>query len=557
MRGDLSETTTTDLCRRLAADAATGVLDLDGPRGRGMLAWRDGRLVAATSPSPAARLGDRLIHAGLLDRDALDAVLGAAGDGGSADDADDAAGGDGLGPLLVAEGLVSAAAVRLAAQEQVIDAVVELSSWTLGTYTLDPTRQAELPDAPVQLDVERLLTEVERRSAEGRTVAEVVATPDAVPVVSAAADADGEVEPDEAAVLDVIDGTRTVAEIAGLLGFGVAEVARVVYGLSRSGHVEVRLAEDATGKAFEDALRERDEADGVAWPSPPVRNGALRVVVSSLPISAPEVADTPTTDTPTTETADTRTTDAGDTATPEDTTPAVPAAAAPPAAPAPPTEPATAAATEPATAAAPEPASPVVSTPAAPPEPAAPVASTPAAPPESAAPAAPAPASTGPAAPTTRPKPVTPPATPAAASTSPSARPEPAARPDPAAPAAAAPAPTDPAATRPAAASATPPVTGAPATADDPAATPEDGSPETTETTLFGAGDEDDAPASAGEARRRSPDDVAELLRELSRFALDEQGEEDASPKPRPPRPPTSDPSRDDARRKRRLFGRG
>jgi hypothetical protein len=67
MRGDLSETAAADACRELAGRGATGAFEVDGPDGPARVLFRDGRLLAAVSPTPRARLGDRLVSAGVLD----------------------------------------------------------------------------------------------------------------------------------------------------------------------------------------------------------------------------------------------------------------------------------------------------------------------------------------------------------------------------------------------------------------------------------------------------------------------------------------------------------
>jgi hypothetical protein len=81
MRGDLVEKTAADVCRDLAAQGASGILAIDGPGGPGRVVLVDGRIIAAVSPTPRARLGDRLVGAGELDPEDLANALAAQQDG--------------------------------------------------------------------------------------------------------------------------------------------------------------------------------------------------------------------------------------------------------------------------------------------------------------------------------------------------------------------------------------------------------------------------------------------------------------------------------------------
>jgi hypothetical protein len=247
MRGDLSEMPATDVCRALATSGTAGVLEIEGPDGRGAIVFRDGRVIAATSPTPRARLGDRLVNAGLLDEDALDEVLR------SQARADTHRR---LGGLLVDQGLVSHDAVRLVAQEQVIDAVFDVVRWRYGGYRFDPGDLTDgADDVPIDIPVDQLLVEVARREQEWAELERVIPDLEAIPTfVSGTGSAVASLEPDEFTVLASIDGVRSVRDLADDLGYGQFEAARIVYGLTMLGIVEVTLPEDEVGRALDEAL---------------------------------------------------------------------------------------------------------------------------------------------------------------------------------------------------------------------------------------------------------------------------------------------------------------
>jgi hypothetical protein len=246
MRGDLSETSAADACRDLARRAATGALALQGPDGPGRILFVDGRLIAAVSPTPRARLGDRLVGAGLLDDDALTTALRL-----QADDP----GSTRLGALLVGRGLVRHDAVRLFVQEQLLDAVFEIIGWRYGTFEFVEGRGAEIPEVPLELSVDDALVEVSRRQQEWDELSQLIPDLEAVPAFSsAAASAAAALEPDEFAVLASVDGERSIRELAADLGYGEFEAARIVYGLALLGVLEVQLPEDEVGAALDEAF---------------------------------------------------------------------------------------------------------------------------------------------------------------------------------------------------------------------------------------------------------------------------------------------------------------
>ena len=247
MRGDLSETPAAEVCRTLAADDAGGTLELDGPDGPGHVVFAAGRIVAATSPTPRARLGDRLVGAGLLEDEALTEALRVQAE---------APEHTRLGALLVDGGHVSRDAVRLFVQEQVLDALFDVLSWRYGAYRfVDPEPSADVPEVPLAIPVDEALVEVARRQQEWEELSRVIPDLEAVPAFrSSASTASAPLEPDEFAVLASVDGVRSIRQLASDLGYGEFEAARIVYGLSLLGVVDVHLPEDEVGAALDDAL---------------------------------------------------------------------------------------------------------------------------------------------------------------------------------------------------------------------------------------------------------------------------------------------------------------
>lgn len=255
MQGDLSETRLSTVLRDLARPDATGALHLDGAAGAAKIFVRDGDVYFASSPAPRAQLGARLVGAGFVTDDELDDALAAQEQGPSRTK---------LGALLVDRGVVRRDVIRVFVQEQILDAVFDLARWDTGSFEFF-RGDAVSEDLPVQISVEPLIMEVERRLAEWDDIRAVIPSLDAVPDFSP----DGSttraaLEPDEFTVLTSVDGRRSVRELAHDLGYSQFDAARLVYGLSLLGVIGVPNGEttEATEAEAEVVEPARDEADG-------------------------------------------------------------------------------------------------------------------------------------------------------------------------------------------------------------------------------------------------------------------------------------------------------
>jgi hypothetical protein len=261
MEGDLADTPADDVCRVLASADATGVLEIEGPDGHGAIVWRDGDVVAATSPAPRARLAVRPGHAGAPP---------------------------------------DPAAVRLAVREQTIDAVLHLVRWRYGDYRFRAGATADRDDAPEvtpALAVEPLLAEVARRRREWDEIERLLPDLEAVPRLAADVDPDGDLADaglgtDARTCLAAVDGTRSVHELTDELGLGRYGTARVVHELHLAGLVEIVLPEDEVGRALEDALRQLDVASSDAAPGE-LAEGTDRPPAARAGAPEPEAAAEP------------------------------------------------------------------------------------------------------------------------------------------------------------------------------------------------------------------------------------------------------------------------
>jgi len=146
-----------------------------------------------------------------------------------------------LGDILVAQGAVSRRDVDRSMRLQVERVVFELFSWKEGNFSFtDGDAGSMNADAAIRVSTESLLMEGARRIDEWSRMADRL--PDALVVPRLAPLGDGpepaiDLRPGEWEVLTMIDGDRSVREIASSLGVSEFDVAKTVYGMISTGLV--------------------------------------------------------------------------------------------------------------------------------------------------------------------------------------------------------------------------------------------------------------------------------------------------------------------------------
>ena len=171
-----------------------------------------------------------------------------------------------LGAILVEQGVVAAQDVARQLRFQIQEAVFELMQWKDGYFRFEEGPPPTPGPVTLRVPTESLLMEAARRIDEWSTLESKIPHMEVVPALVH--------EPGEGTVLDLhpsewevlaeIDGERTLKEIAGALGRGDFEVAKIVWGLVSTGVVDIleEAAVAAPTAAWERPLREAmDEAE--------------------------------------------------------------------------------------------------------------------------------------------------------------------------------------------------------------------------------------------------------------------------------------------------------
>lgn len=230
LEGTLDSFTLTEILRLLASTGKTGCLHVRSRRDQGRVWLRDGEVQHAALGEGRLPLSRRLVGAGIATVDDIRQAL--------------PAGGDELQLIrtLVEDGVLDAGALEAFRRQQMEDAAFDLMRWDEGTFRFDTTADQLALSA---VAVEDLLDECHRRLEEWEAVRSAIPGRDAVVAVAASfADAREEVQlaltADEWRLLSLVDGRRTVGEVAELSGQGEFRTCTLLIGLIDAGVVAVR-----------------------------------------------------------------------------------------------------------------------------------------------------------------------------------------------------------------------------------------------------------------------------------------------------------------------------
>ena len=248
IEGPLKELSIHDVFQLLDLSRKTGTLRVisDLRQNAGTVYFEEGVVVGAEIRSNPHPLGRLLVRAGRVgEQDLMRArALQAAGDRRR------------LGEILVAQGLVTPRDLGRYVRQQVEEVVFELVGWSEGYFAFEEGKQGDWPtEAESRIATGLLLMEAARRTDEWSRIEKQIThlglVPRLAPIVDTAVPLD--LLPAEWGVLAVVDGERTVRELATLLGRPEFEVARTLFGLTTAGIVQLddpaRRAMEAVGGA--------------------------------------------------------------------------------------------------------------------------------------------------------------------------------------------------------------------------------------------------------------------------------------------------------------------
>jgi tetratricopeptide (TPR) repeat protein len=227
IRGSLKEAGVADVCQLLALGQKTGSLSVSDGSRFGQIYFDGGRISYARIVNRRDRLGDLLVRDGVLTGEALANVLRE-----QVQQPDRP-----LGELLVASGRIGRDVLTHYVRLQIEEAIYHLLTWSRGNFFFEVDARPEHTDVLVSISPEMLLLEAARRVDEWSLIEKKIPSLDLLyDVEKERIDAAAlELTAEQQQMLPLLDGTRTVAEIADQTGLSEFDTGKALYGLVQAG----------------------------------------------------------------------------------------------------------------------------------------------------------------------------------------------------------------------------------------------------------------------------------------------------------------------------------
>lgn len=238
MRGDLEQISLSDVFQTLSLSKMDGLLKVSNVLEQRTLYFHDGLVQDLVfGRAEMRRIGERLISAGLVTQEQVRVALTKQRESGAA-----------IGKILVDAGAADQEAIDEVVHYQVAEDLYGLFTWKSGIFEFfkgpprDATALERLQTVP-SFDANGVLLEVARRSDEWDVILKALRTVDEVLLPAKGGDAPG-LEGNAAAVMAVLDGTRSVRELTDQTNLGLFDCARALRGLHAHGLVEHASADE-------------------------------------------------------------------------------------------------------------------------------------------------------------------------------------------------------------------------------------------------------------------------------------------------------------------------
>ena len=229
IRGSLKEASLPDVLQLLSMGKKAGCLSVTHRNSFGNIYFNKGRICYASIVNRRDRLGDMLVKTGVITQGELDAAIAI----------QDKRRDKRLGELLVEMGLLTIDQLHDSIRVQIEESVFFLFTWNQGTFNFEGDVAPDQQDYTVSINPESLLLEGARRVDEWGLVEKKIPSFDIVFEMdqSKVVASDVELNAEQKAVLDLVDGTRDVQGIIDASGLVEFEVGKTLYGLVTAGFI--------------------------------------------------------------------------------------------------------------------------------------------------------------------------------------------------------------------------------------------------------------------------------------------------------------------------------
>jgi len=268
IKGSLKEASLADVCQLLALGLKSGCLSVaDGSR-FGQIYFDRGRINYARIVNRRDRLGDIFVRDNLLTQAQLDEVLSL-----QSREPDRR-----VGELLVEHNYISRETLTRYIRLQIEEAIYHLFTWSRGNFFFEVDAKPEDTDVVVSINPESLLLEAARRVDEWSLIEKKIPSMDLLFDVERAriASSDVELTPEQQQIAPLLDGTRSVQDVADTTRLAEFDVGKALFGLIQAGFAHrVGRKTEEPGRGREAELQERTNL-GVAFYQTGMLDDAIR-----------------------------------------------------------------------------------------------------------------------------------------------------------------------------------------------------------------------------------------------------------------------------------------
>ncbi len=227
IKGSLKEASLADVFQLLALGGKTGCLSVTDRSNFGQIYFDAGRITYARIVNRRDRLGDMLLHSGLISHQQLQQVLDR-----QAQEPEKR-----LGELLVEAGAIERGVLRRHMAVQIEEAIYHLFTWSRGSFFFEADKRPDEGETLLSLNAQNLLLEGARRVDEWSLVEKKIPSFEMVFALDPerAESAEVELTEDQRQVVALLDGRRSLQQILESTPLGEFEIGKAVYGLLQAG----------------------------------------------------------------------------------------------------------------------------------------------------------------------------------------------------------------------------------------------------------------------------------------------------------------------------------
>jgi hypothetical protein len=243
MQGSLEQVPLPEVLQFISMGKSTGVLTLKQGGNEVTLSINQGRIINSSAIERRRRLGDLLVHRGLVKRSELRRLLALQ----KSVESDKR-----LGEILVERELISQQSISDALRLQLEEELWTLFGWGTGEFVFEPRTEESLGPPIVQIEIGPMIIEGTRRNDEWQQIRQLIPH-DGLVLRPRAIFSDNKLNlklrPAEWRVLSHINGRFTVRAIVNRSTMGNFEVQHILYQFLRDGIVELVPARGGNGAA--------------------------------------------------------------------------------------------------------------------------------------------------------------------------------------------------------------------------------------------------------------------------------------------------------------------